>query len=253
MGSQPCRAHRTDVAGRPGRNLPSDRDADRELFDRVMAYLQYRRRQASPPAPLAEAWDRFYCDLAPKIRSFLLRSHMPEPDREDCLQEVWVWLIENLARLRYDPRRGRLSTWLMTVARNKAIDRIRHNRHLQIGLDEDGMALVDPGPEPGEAWERLWTQARVRTVLQELSAEVSERSYLVLHLRWIEGRTVAETAEALGLTPEQVSFRHHRMKVKFRALCERSLDLDLAVQDAAPDRGSSAVRMDAQGIRRSYV
>jgi DNA-directed RNA polymerase specialized sigma24 family protein len=63
----------------------------------------------------------------------------------------------------------------------------------------------------------------VRGVLAELSGRVSACSYQILHLRWIEGRPLPEIAAALGLTPAQVRFRHHRVKQKFRRLfVERS-------------------------------
>jgi hypothetical protein len=37
----------------------------------------------------------------------------------------------------------------------------------------------------------------------------------------VEGRTVQETADCLGLTPRQVWFREHRMKRQFRRLLDR--------------------------------
>jgi hypothetical protein len=58
-------------------------------------------------------------------------------------------------------------------------------------------------------------------VLAELRSQVSECSYRVLYLRWIEGRTASETAAALGLIPEQVWFREYRMKNHFRRLFRR--------------------------------
>jgi hypothetical protein len=47
----------------------------------------------------------------------------------------------------------------------------------------------------------------------------------VLYQRFIDGRTSAQVADAMGITPEQVRFRVHRMKQKFRELFERSSTL----------------------------
>jgi DNA-directed RNA polymerase specialized sigma24 family protein len=64
----------------------------------------------------------------------------------------------------------------------------------------------------------------VRSVLVELSGQVSRTSFQVLYLRWIEGLPTAEVAAALELTPQQVRFRTHRMKLKIRRMLERSMD-----------------------------
>ena len=220
-------ADATRDPGRPGRCPTSAADGDADLCDRLKAYLECRSRSVDPPPTLAQAWDHFYDAYTPRIRGFLRRSGLPEADREDCLQEVWSEVVAHLADLRYDPRRGRLSTWLITVARHRALNMLRRRRSMSAGLIEAGAALVDPGLGPFAACERLSRQARVKRVLDELSAQVSELNFQVLHQRFIDGRTSAEVADALGLTPAQVRFRLHRTKRKFRELFERSAALRL--------------------------
>jgi RNA polymerase sigma factor (sigma-70 family) len=205
------------LARRPA-SLP---DGDADLFEKLRAYLSFRSRNVDPPPALAEAWDHFYDIYTPRIRWFLSRSGLSEADREDCLQDVWSEVVTHLADLRYDPGRGRLSTWLLTVARNRALNMLRRRRRLSLALIEDGAFLVDPGPGPLAACECLSRKARVNSVLTELSGQVSELNFQVLYQRFIEGRTSAEVADALGLRPEQVRFRLHRMKQKFRDLFEQ--------------------------------
>src|SRR6266536_2713360 len=50
---------------------------------------------------------------------------------------------------RFDPARGRLSTWLMAIAHNMAVDRLRHER----GVARPTLVLVDELPEPAPAEE----------------------------------------------------------------------------------------------------
>jgi RNA polymerase sigma-70 factor (ECF subfamily) len=192
-----------------------------DLCNKLKAYLRCRSRSVNPPPTLAEAWDHFYAFHTPRIRRFLSRSGLPEADREDCLQDVWREIVVHLADLHYDPRRGRLSTWLITVARNRALN-MRRRRYLCVALIEDATALVDRGPGPVAACECLSTQAQVRSVLAALSTQVSELNFQVLYQRCFDGRTNAEVAQTLGLTPERVRFRLHRMKQRFRHLFERS-------------------------------
>jgi RNA polymerase sigma-70 factor (ECF subfamily) len=198
-----------------------------DLCVKLQAYFQCRCRHVDPPAPVAEAWDRFYQLYAPRVRAFLRRFALPEADRDDCLQEVWIKVLTRLALLPYDPRRTRLSAWLMTVARNQAVDALRRHRRLNAELIDDAHAVVDANRGPAAVCDRHWTQTRVQIVLAELSAEVPALSFQVLYMRTIKGCSTAEVAEILGLTREQVRFRLHRMKRKFRARFQHS---------AAPDR-----------------
>ena len=135
-------------------------------------------------------------------------------------------VVAHLADLRYDPGRGRISTWLIAVARNRALNMSGEPRLR--GAGRGLRRAVDAAPGPAEVCERHSTRARVRGVLTELSAQVSALNFQVFHLRFIEGRTGAEVADALGLTPEQVRFRLHRTKRKFRDLFERPVALGLS-------------------------
>jgi hypothetical protein len=79
-------------------------------------------------------------------------------------------------------------------------------------------AVLDPACDSSDEHERRGVRGLVTDVLAELSGRVSASSYQILRLRWIEGRSLPEIAAALGLTPAQVRFRHHRVKQKFRRL-----------------------------------
>lgn len=221
----------TDTGGErgPGSGRPTcPPDSDAELCLQLRSYFQYRSRNLVPPPSLVEAWDRFYDDYTTRIRAFLGRFRLPEADREDCLQDIWSEIVAHLADLPYDPRRARLSTWLMTVARNRAVDALRRRRRMPTRLAGSAASVMDTDPGPVVACERLWTQARVQDVLTELSLQSPTLSFQVLYQRAIDGRTSAEVADTLGLTPDQVRFRLYRMKQRFRDLFERSTDRDIA-------------------------
>ena len=179
----------THDSDRLGKCPASPPDGDRDLCDKLQAYLGCRSRNVDPPATLVEEWDRFYDYHTPRIRGFLHRMGLPEADREDCLQEVWSEVVAHLADLAYDSRRGRLSTWLITVARNRTLNIFRRRRRLSIGRMEDAAALVDPGPGPVADSECLWKQDQVYKVLTELAEQVSELDFQVIYQRFIDGRT----------------------------------------------------------------
>lgn len=69
------------------------------------------------------AFRTLYRDSSAKLMGVLLRILHERGDAEDALQEVYtrVWLRAG----RYDPEKGRGMTWLIAIARNLAIDRLR--------------------------------------------------------------------------------------------------------------------------------
>ncbi|NHB77262.1 sigma-70 family RNA polymerase sigma factor [Rhodobacter calidifons] len=69
------------------------------------------------------AFRALYRDTSAKLMGVLLRILRERSEAEDALQEVYtrVWLRAG----RYDPAKGRGMTWLIAIARNLAIDRLR--------------------------------------------------------------------------------------------------------------------------------
>lgn len=90
------------------------------------------------------AFRALYAATSAKLMGTLLRILGNRGEAEDALQEVYtrVWL----RAARFDAARGRGMTWLIAIARNHAIDRLRQKGDLQ-GADEDAVdALPDDSP-----------------------------------------------------------------------------------------------------------
>ena len=81
------------------------------------------------------AFRMLYRDSSAKLMGVLLRMLQERAEAEDALQEVYtrVWLRAG----KFDPAKGRGMTWLIAVARNLAIDRLRARpeNHSDDGLD----------------------------------------------------------------------------------------------------------------------
>lgn len=78
-----------------------------------------------------------YRDSSAKLMGVLLRILRERAEAEDALQEVYtrVWLRAG----RYDPAKGRGMSWLIAIARNLAIDRLRARG---TGTSDDGLDMV---------------------------------------------------------------------------------------------------------------
>lgn len=203
---------------------PSGRETiDRELIEAIQAYFECCAQGMAPRPELLEAWDRFFRICTPLIRQTIRARRIAEADENDCVQEVWEAVFAGLHGFGHDPDRARFQAWLLALTRHKAADVIRQRiRHPVERLGDEGEAAIPSrDADPATEYERRRTRVMVRRVLALLSRQLSPCTYRVFCLRWIEGRTIKQIAEESGLKPEQVRFRQHRAKQRFRQLLAR--------------------------------
>lgn len=147
-----------------------------------------------------------------------------EADAEDALQAAWLQAYRHLGEL---DDTARLRTWLLRIATNEALGRLRRARLAPIAEappEED--ATMDFRPDDPE--ERA--AAREAVQLVERAVDRLPLPYRVVFvLREVEQLSTAEAAAALGLGEEAVKVRLHRA----RAMLRRSLTA--AVERAAPE------------------
>jgi RNA polymerase sigma-70 factor, ECF subfamily len=101
------------------------------------------------------AFRMLYRDTSAKLMGVLLRMLRERAEAEDALQEVYtrVWLRAG----RYDPAKGRGMTWLIAIARNLAIDRLRARPQAS---SDDGLDTVQDSAPRAET--RLVAQGEAR-------------------------------------------------------------------------------------------
>ncbi len=102
-----------------------------------------------------EAFRALYRATSAKLMGVLLRMLGERAEAEDALQEVFtrVWLRAG----RYDPAKGRGMTWLIAIARNLAIDRLRARPE---ATSDDGLDMVKDSAPRAET--RLVAQGEAR-------------------------------------------------------------------------------------------
>jgi RNA polymerase sigma-70 factor (ECF subfamily) len=129
-------------------------------------------------------------------------------EAEELTQDVFLtaWRKAN----RFDSARGRLSTWLMAIAHNMAVDRLRHER----GPARPSLVLMDelPEPVPTEEEEATLDRETARRALEGLAT--GERQ--LLSLAYFQGWTAREIAEAQSIPLGTVKTRLRAALIKLR-------------------------------------
>jgi RNA polymerase sigma-70 factor (ECF subfamily) len=157
-----------------------------------------------------------------RVYSLALRMLRHEQDAEDVTQQTFLSALENLNGFRGE---ASFSTWLLRIAAHAALKIIRKRRGLQLlSLDEASGAEDQPDsiphPEFIADWkqspEQLVHQREVRRLLDDALGLLDEKYRVVFLLRDVEGLSVKETAEALGLSESNTKVRLLRARLQLR-------------------------------------
>jgi RNA polymerase sigma-70 factor (ECF subfamily) len=163
------------------------------------------------------------------VFTLAVRIVQNEHDAEDVTQQAFISALENLPGFR---EQASFATWLHRIATHAALKIIRKRRGLDtVSLeaatepseDFEGMAhpefIADWRQSPEELVQRNETQR----LLDEALAQLDGKHRLVFLLRDVEGLSVKETAEELGLSEVNVKVRLLRARLQLRELLTQAL------------------------------
>ena len=164
-----------------------------------------------------------------RVYSLALRILRQEQDAEDVTQQTFLSAMEGLKGFRSE---AGFSTWLLRIATYAALKIIRKRQGLEmISLEEatesHETSQTVPHPEYIADWrqspEELVNRNEIRLLLDDALRQLDEKHRLVFLLRDVEGLSVKETAETLGLTEANTKVRLLRARLHLRELLTRTL------------------------------
>jgi RNA polymerase sigma-70 factor (ECF subfamily) len=164
-----------------------------------------------------------------QVYSLALRMLRHQQDAEDVTQQTFLSALEHLKGFRGE---ASFSTWLLRIATHAALKIIRKRNGLEtISLDDATTAREDDGAIPHPEYIADWRQspaelvhlAEIRQLLDDALAELDEKHRLVFLLRDVEGLSIKETAETLGLSEANTKVRLLRARLQLRERLTRTL------------------------------
>jgi RNA polymerase sigma-70 factor, ECF subfamily len=171
-------------------------------MDEPPAIVLMKRLAAGDQSALGE----FYDLLAGLVNALALRILRDAGEAEDVVQEVFVQVWRQAAR--YDRGRGSPEAWVCTMARTRAIDRLRA-RLVRRRPAAEAPPPVTPAPNAADA-------LAVRDALAELPPEQRR----ALELAYYEGLSQSEIAQRLNQPLGTVKTRMRTAMIRLREALE---------------------------------
>jgi RNA polymerase sigma-70 factor (ECF subfamily) len=138
-------------------------------------------------------------------------------DAEDAMQEAFLKAFEHLQAFEGN---SRFYTWLVRIAVNQALMKLRKRRPNVVSLDEEVNTGEDMVPREVEDWgpspADRYAQTELSEILTKVIGDLDPPFRIVFQLRDIEELSTEETAEALGLSVPAVKSRLLRARLKLR-------------------------------------
>ena len=146
------------------------------------------RLKSGDPRALRELYDRYTSLLYPVA----LRVVGNQTDAEDAVQRCWVQAWQTAAS--YDPQRGPVAAWLLTMVRSRALDLARSTVSRRRAEDAAEQEPQDSPPDPSDSAERHALRESIARAMRELSTDQRQ----VLEIAYFEGLSQSEVATRLG-------------------------------------------------------
>ncbi len=151
---------------------------------------------------------------------FRIAQHIThnEEDAQDVVQDAFLKAYQNLGQFQ---EQSKFYTWLVRIAVNEALMRLRKRRNGRIvSLDEEVETAEGTMPREVADWspnpEQLYGQSELGDILRKTIQGLPPGFRTVFVLRDVEGLSTEETADMLGLSVPAVKSRLLRARLQLR-------------------------------------
>jgi RNA polymerase sigma-70 factor (ECF subfamily) len=159
-----------------------------------------------------DAFAMLFRHFAPRVKSYLLRCHMPPAQAEELAQETLLMVWRKASY--FDPARASASTWIFTIARNLRVDALRGTAHPEALMEE--LVLPSDDPLPADLVLASQRETKMRRALVALPEDQAE----VVRLSFFEDKPHVEIARELGIPLGTVKSRLRLAFGRLRAALE---------------------------------
>lgn len=191
--------------------VPSDRNSPFRRLPRESVWAALLEKAATGDQ---HAFASLYDETSSLVYSLSMRMLSNVEDAEEVTLDVYnqAWRIAKT----FDPMRGTVTAWLMTMTRTRALDKIRARASRQKNVDP--MPVHFDAPSGDDSPEDQSATAEQRRIVMQALAQLPEEQRHALELAYFQGMSHSELAQALGEPLGTVKTRIRLGMIKLREL-----------------------------------
>jgi RNA polymerase sigma-70 factor, ECF subfamily len=190
------------------------------MATRVYSLADERELVRAMLAGETDAFNAFFADCFPRVYRFVLPRLAGDAEAtKEVVQSTLIRAVRNLSQFRGD---ASLFTWVCRIGRSQIADYLRaHRRYANriVPIDESPEVLAalesiaaPRDQEPPHRYDQEETRRLVQSVLDRLPARYGD----VLEWKYVQGRSVEEIGELLGIGHTAAQSMLARARVAFR-------------------------------------
>lgn len=156
-----------------------------------------------PDATDVAAWNELVDIYSPLIRRLAFAQGMQLADADDLTQEVFASIAQSVSRWLDRRDRGPFRAWLLTIARNAAVNQLnrRGTKPLAAGGDEAEPIFAESPAAQSEVTDFFDLEYRrevFRWAAAQVKGQVATATWSAFWLTQVDGKSVAETSQQIG-------------------------------------------------------
>ena len=174
-------------------SVPGESDVSENFQDSSPTSRQQRLLERVSIGDQA-AFSELYDEVSPRVFGLVKRLLVDHSQSEEVMQEIFLEIWQSASR--FDPNKGGASTWILTMAHRRAVDRVRasqssRDRDIRIGI-RDRDSEYD---HVSESVEVKFEHERVERAMERLT----ELQRQAITLSYYGGYTNSEVSEMLSV------------------------------------------------------
>ena len=170
-----------------------------------------------------ESWRVFFETYWKLIYNSAIKAGLRDVEAQDVVQETVISVMKNIVEFNYDSQKGSFKSWLLRLARWRAMDQLRR-RQRRSGNQNDTAELDEPPPievidesmlaadsEFERAWEAEWENNLLEGAVNRIKRKSDPRHFQIFDLYVQKGWPVLKVARTLKVNPGFVYLIKHRV------------------------------------------
>ena len=158
-----------------------------------------------------EGFNYLYRQYAPVLYGVIIKVVYDEQTAQDVLQDVFVKIWNNIGQ--YDNNKGRLYTWMLNIARNAGIDKLRSKGEIMNSKIQTGENVVS-NLERSKSIEQSVDAIGLRKMVNNLKPEFET----IVNLAYFQGYTLDEISKTLEIPLGTVKTRMRNAMKQLREI-----------------------------------